>query len=74
MRKLGHGIYLCRNENGFERALREYTDAEMNLPSRPQHYPCLVVLSVHLHSIIVREVAVDRLTNELELLHFAEPR
>ena len=71
MRKLGHGIYLCRNEVGFERALREFTDAEMNVPSRPEHYPCLVVLSVHLHSIIVREVAVDRLINEMELLHFA---
>lgn len=74
MRKFGHGIYLCRNESGFEHALREFTDAELNVPRCPEHYPCLVVLSVHLHSIIVREVAVDRLTNELELLHFAEPR
>ena len=71
MRKLGRGIYLCRNEVGFERALREFTDAEMNVPSHPEHYPCLVVLSVHLHSIIVREVAIDRLINEMELLHFA---
>ena len=65
MKKLGHGIYLCKNEKGFEKAVLEFTAADVNVPFQPQRYPCLVLLSMHLHSIVVREVPIDILKAKL---------
>ena len=65
MKKLGHGVYLCKNEQGFEKAVLEFTAADANVPFKPQHYPCMVVLSMQLHSIVVREVPIDHLKAKL---------
>ena len=65
MKKLNHGIYLCNDEKGFEKAVHEFTAADVNVPFQPQHYPCLVVLSMQLHSIVVREVPIDHLKAKL---------
>ena len=65
MKKLEHGVYLCKDANGFDRAVREFTDIEVNIPYIPRNYPCMVILPIHQHSIIVREIPIDHLQARL---------